>query len=189
MRIGIDLQVLEQRKLTGIGKYALQIARHLLLLQSKHEFVLFVSATSPSFPPLARGGKLVVLPPKRIPFFTAHWEYAKIMEREKLDVLFGPANTLPLLYKPLSPSPELGALSPRQGRVTKRMTRCVITLHDLAIYKHPEWFPARQWFSTKFLVPKSIKRADKIIVPSQSTKKDLREMFGVSERKISVIPH
>lgn len=65
----------------------------------------------------------------------------------------------------------------------------VLTVHDLAIYKHPEWFPDGQWFSTKISYPSSLKLARHIIVPSLATKNDLMELFKVKADKISVIPH
>ena len=110
---------------------------------------------------------------KHIPFFTNHWARAREMKKAKLDVLHGVTNAFPL-------------------RITNQYeytnTKLVLTVHDLAIYKHPEWFARGQWFATKFLVPRSIKKADAIIAPSQTTKKDLMELFGVPPEKINVIP-
>lgn len=102
----------------------------------------------------------------QIPFWSRHVAFARDIKRQGIDVFHGPANVLPGFLK----------------------TKSVITIHDLAIYKHPEWFPTGQWFATKFVVPRSIRRADKIIVPSEVTKRDLMKLFAVSEEKIVVIP-
>ncbi len=174
MRIGIDLQVLSERR-TGIGNYAFNLVNALLSLNTAHEWVLF-APPSLTLPTWGRE-KIVILPEKRIPVWDSQMRYARIMRQEKLDVLHGPANVLPLTY-PFFVSPLAW------GRKST-----VITLHDLAIYKHPEWFPRGQWFATKIVVPQSIKKADKIIVPSQATKHDLQEIFQVREDKIAVIPH
>jgi glycosyltransferase involved in cell wall biosynthesis len=64
----------------------------------------------------------------------------------------------------------------------------VITVHDLAIYSHPEWFPSGQAFATRVVVPRSIRRSDAIIAVSASTSADLREMFGVDPERVAVIP-
>lgn len=193
MRIGIDLSVLAQQR-TGIGNYAFNLVRALLDLKTEHEWVWFVSSGLTSPIPSSRGGEtgeVVELPKKLLPFWSAHVTYARIMKKAKLDVLHGVANMVPLGFNLGKTSLRriTGALSPRQGRVIERMTRSVITLHDLAIYKHPEWFPRGQWLSTKLIVPRSIKKADKIIVPSEATKRDVMELFGVAESKIAVIPH
>src|SRR3989344_5645819 len=168
MRIGIDLQVLGQREFTGGARYAYNLAKQLLLLGTNHQFVFFLPEDSKVRQEFqGRGAVVITLPDKKLPFVTAHWQYAHLMRRAKLDVLHGPANTLPLFYR----------------------GRSILTIHDLAIYKHPEWFPGRQWFSTRLVVPQSIEIAGKIIVPSEATKRDLIELFHVSSFKISVIPH
>ena len=93
---------------------------------------------------------------RKLPFWDAHVRDAAIFRKAELDLLHSPAYTTPLFYR----------------------GETVITIHDLAIYKHPEWFPPRQWFSTKLLVPISIKRASHIITISESSKKDIIELFG-----------
>lgn len=65
----------------------------------------------------------------------------------------------------------------------------VLTVHDLAIYRHPEWFPDGQWFSTGFSYPQAVRSAAHIIVPSASTKNDLIELFKIDQRKITVVHH
>ena len=55
------------------------------------------------------------------------------------------------------------------------------------IYKHPSWFPRGQAFSKKLLVPKSVKKAKKIIAVSQATKKDLIKKFKAPAKKINVV--
>ena len=65
----------------------------------------------------------------------------------------------------------------------------VLTVHDLAIYRHPEWFPDGQWFSVNLAYPLAVKMAKRIIVPSLATKADLIKLFKIKEKKIAVIPH
>jgi glycosyltransferase involved in cell wall biosynthesis len=213
MRIGIDLQVLSQKQRTGVGNYALNLARALLKLETKHKFIFFVSDEHDLPQPLLmthsaslrvtlslveqvrRGlkGEVVVLPPKKFPFWSAHVTCANLMKRARLDVLHGPANVLPWFYESDTNTRihtnDTNDYSRHSREDSRHSGRSVITIHDLAIYLHPEWFPRGQWFSTKLLVPKSIKRADAIIVPSQATKKDLISLFHVPCEKIRVIPH
>ena len=166
MRIGIDLTVLDHRR-TGIGNYAFHLASELLWMDAEHEWVLFVPGNIGDQRDWEDRAKVVKLPAKHLPIWSAHVRYARIMKEQKLDVLHGVANTLPLFYSGKS----------------------VITIHDLAIYKHPEWFERGQWFAKKIVAPRSIKKANKIIVPSVTTKKALIELFHVPEEKIAVIVH
>jgi glycosyltransferase involved in cell wall biosynthesis len=105
--------------------------------------------------------------PKRLPFWTAHISDRSRFLRAKLGLLHVLGGAAPIGYR----------------------HPYVLTVHDLAIYKHPEWFPEDQWFSTRVSYPSSIKLARHIIVPSIATKKDLLDLFKVKEEKIAVIPH
>lgn len=90
------------------------------------------------------------------------------MRLDGADLVHGPANALPLLRFGLPG---------------------VVTIHDLAIYDHPEWFPAGQWFATKIVVPQSIRQARIIICPSQATARSIRRLFAVDAERCHVIPH
>jgi len=83
-------------------------------------------------------------------------------------LVHGPANSLPLL----------GAGLPG-----------VVTIHDLAIYDHPEWFPAGQWFATRVVVPQSVRRARAVICPSTATMRAVVRHFQVEPDRCRVIPH
>jgi alpha-1,3-rhamnosyl/mannosyltransferase len=90
------------------------------------------------------------------------------MRGDGVQLVHGPANSLPLLGFGLPG---------------------VVTIHDLAIYDHPEWFPAGQWFATRVVVPQSLRRARAIICPSIATSKALVRHFQVDPRRCRVIPH
>jgi glycosyltransferase involved in cell wall biosynthesis len=81
---------------------------------------------------------------------------------------FGPAGALPL--------GRLGVPS-------------AITIHDLAIYRNPRWFPGGQPLSTRVIVPRSVLRADVLIAVSENTARDLVDIFGVERKRIQVVPH
>ncbi|TMB65565.1 MAG: glycosyltransferase family 4 protein, partial [Chloroflexi bacterium] len=65
----------------------------------------------------------------------------------------------------------------------------VVTIHDLAIYDHPEWFPAGQWFATRVVVPRSVHQARAIICPSTATREAVVRHFQVDPQRCRVIPH
>jgi len=106
-------------------------------------------------------------PLRRIPFLTSHISFRHEIKRAKLDLLHVLGGTPPLGYR----------------------GRYVLTVHDLLIYRHPEWFPDGQWFSTKISFPSAVKLARRIIVPSLTTKNDLLDIFHYPAERISVIPH
>jgi glycosyltransferase involved in cell wall biosynthesis len=90
------------------------------------------------------------------------------MRRWGATIIHGPANALPLL---------------RYG------FPAVVTVHDLAIYDHPEWFPGGQWLSVRVLVPESVKRSKLVICPSRATAESVMRIMRVPGERCRVIPH
>ena len=65
--------------------------------------------------------------------------------------------------------------------------KTVITVHDLAIYDHAEWFPSNQHFSTRVLVHRSFARASALIAVSQTTQNKLHELFPQTQGRVRVV--
>ena len=101
-------------------------------------------------------------------FVGRHLQWPARIRRLKPDAFFGPAGALPLR--------SVGCPS-------------VITVHDLAIYLNPGWFPGRQPLSTRLVIPRSLARADVIVAVSNNTADDIEELFGVPASRIDVVPH
>ena len=101
-------------------------------------------------------------------FIGRHLRWPAAIRRLKPDAYFGPAGAMPL------------------GRVG---CPAVITVHDLAIYKNPKWFPSRQPLATRLVVPRSVLRADVVIAVSENTARDIVDIFGIDRSRVEVIPH
>ncbi len=99
--------------------------------------------------------------------YTKYKRLTKFLADKKLDLLHGPANVTPLFY---------------QGPT-------VVTVHDLIIYDHPEWFPdgVSGWFWRRQLVPQAIKKATRIIAVSRYTKRQVARHFRRRPEDIDVI--
>jgi glycosyltransferase involved in cell wall biosynthesis len=100
-------------------------------------------------------------------FFGRHLAWPAQLRRRSFDAFFGAAGVLPLA--------SIGCPG-------------VVTIHDLAIYRHPEWFPSGQPLSTRVVVPASIRRAAAIIAVSQNSARTVQELFGVDAERVAVIP-
>lgn len=92
------------------------------------------------------------------------WEQFVLPARAKHKLLWSPSNTGPL-----------------------GVTRQVLTVHDLAVIDHPEFFNRRYAAWYRFLLPRLVHRVRRIIAVSQFTKQRLIEVFGVPEKRITVI--
>lgn len=180
MRIGIDCRTVldpDRGEGAGIGHYVDALVRALIEEGRGHEFTLFFDRHA--VPALrkemeARPGVEVRTFPfhsifGRIPVVQSHMVVSALFARARLDVLHGPANSTPLFYR----------------------GRTVVTVHDLAVYAHPEWFPSAfpglRSFSTRLVVPSSIARAARVIAVSESTKRDIIATFGTDAGKIDVV--
>ncbi len=67
--------------------------------------------------------------------------------------------------------------------------RSVMTVHDLAAFVMPHVFPRSKTPVKRWLMRQSVKRASRIIVPSQATRNDLLNILNVPSEKVHVIPH
>jgi glycosyltransferase involved in cell wall biosynthesis len=65
----------------------------------------------------------------------------------------------------------------------------VVTIHDVAVLRHPETF--NRWTRTysAFALPRVVRAADAIVVGSQFAADEVRELLGVAGRKVRVIPY
>ena len=63
----------------------------------------------------------------------------------------------------------------------------VVTIHDLSFERDPKLMGPRDRFFFRTMVPRSVRRADRVIAVSGQTKQDVIEHYGVEERKIVVI--
>src|SRR3989344_1009011 len=172
MRIGIDcrtiLNVLGGER-AGVGHYTYYLVKNLLTLDKKNDYVLFFDNRFKDAQEFQKykNVKIKFFPfyqyKKYLPIAYSQMLIGAVLNRENLDLFHSPANTLPLYYQ----------------------KKTVVTVHDLGIYKFPEFFPkkflTRQTLATKILVPRSLLKASKIIAVSKNTKKDIIEEFGLPE--------
>ena len=177
MRIGIDCRTILNPKAgeqAGVGHYTYYLVKNLLRVDKKNEYVLFFDSHAINIEEFKQKNVSIKVFPffkhkRYLPFSYSHMLVSAFLEKAKLDIYHAPANIIPLKYRGLS----------------------VVTVHDLAIYDHPEWFPTKfftkQIFATKVLVPASLKKAKKIIAVSKNTKKDIGRLFDLPAGKINVI--
>jgi glycosyltransferase involved in cell wall biosynthesis len=65
----------------------------------------------------------------------------------------------------------------------------VLTVHDLSFERHPELMSPRDRLLFRLLVPRSVRRAERVLTGSERTKRDLVERYAVSETKVVVTPY
>jgi len=78
---------------------------------------------------------------------------------------------------------SLASTAPAWGRF-----RRVVTVHDLIYARFPEAHSGIRDRGMRVLVPLAVRRSDRVIVDSQSTRADLVELLGTSSGRIDVVP-
>ena len=63
----------------------------------------------------------------------------------------------------------------------------VVTVHDLAVLRHPELFNGWTRRYSRTLVPRVVRRARHVITVSEFTKREVVELLGVPEERVRVI--
>lgn len=169
MKIAIQAADLDHERIDGTRVYLKELLKRFGQLDTKTDFFLYHRNTfNQSLAPPAYRNYHV----KQCPFPMAWMQtrFAWELFREKPDKLFLPIQAAPFFI-------------PRNIEVTA-------TIHDLAFKHYPETFPKWDLWKLNFLLNTAVKRADKLIAVSQSTKNDLLKFFPkLSEKKIKVIHH
>ena len=173
MNIGIDArELLGQR--TGVGRYLANLCAEWKKLprDTSYRFTLYAPAdgSDPSVlgPPFDTGpigpfGYKAV--PGKGGSFWEQFQLAEAINYCPPDVLFAPAYSMPL-------------------RVTVPV---VLTIHDISFTTHPEWFPWREGARRRWLTLQSARRATKVIVVSEFTRRELIIEFGLPSDRVSVV--
>ena len=75
-----------------------------------------------------------------------------------------------------------------RGPVVTRVP-LVVTVHDLAVFRHPEAFNTWSRLYGPHVIPRVIRAARRVIAVSEFTKRELVDLLRVPEEKIRVIPN
>ena len=65
----------------------------------------------------------------------------------------------------------------------------VVTLHDLAVLRHPKTFNRWTRSYSRILLPRIVEAATRVIAVSSFTAAEAVELLGVDEEKLRVVPH
>ena len=153
------------RPRAGMGTYTREILAALAAARPQHRLTVFLP------PGVARPLEAPQIAYREQPaarFAGRHLQYPRRVGRLGAGAFFAPAGHLPLAD---SGVPE------------------VVTVHDLAIYRRPDWFPGGQQLAVRWVVPRSLRRADALVAVSENTAADLVELFGVDPERITVAHH
>jgi len=152
MKIGIQISS-NLGKRTGVGEYIYQLLKHLPMVDDYKNHQFFIYNRNNLKWPFSFGWTQIRL----------SWE----MLKNKLDVLFIPTHTYPLIHP----------------------KKLIIAIQGLEFEVVPKNYGFIKRKILRFLTKRNAKKAERIIVPSQTTKNDLVKYYKINPEKIFVIYH
>lgn len=149
----------------GSSEFCYQLLSSLYSLDKKNRYTIFLPVNpSADLPKESKTWRYAVLAAKKL--WTLFALGKKLREyRGKMDVFFSPTHYLPLKV----PCPS------------------VISILDVSYIYFPALFKKRDFYQLKVWGKYSIKKADRIITISYSSKNDIIKAYGVNEAKITVV--
>ena len=163
MRIAIDASRTTVARVTGTEHYALRLIHTLIQQNSTHHITLYFRDQPP--PGLFPDTDHVVYRIIPLPRLWTHLRFALELWRNRPDITFVPAHTLPLVFP----------------------GRAIVTVHDLGFKYFPQAHPAGQRYYLDWTTRYSARRACVILADSQATANDLSRFYGLSSGKIRVV--
>ncbi len=165
MLIGIDGNEANVSQRVGVNQVAYELIKHLSLLQTEHQFVVYLKDRPlPDMPPANANFSYEVFGPPKAWVLTGLT--MRLFKKNRPDVLFSPSHYIPLL----SSVPQ------------------VFSIMDLSYEKFgQEYFRQYDLQQLRRWTRLSTKKARKILTISHATKADIIEHYNTPPEKISVI--
>jgi glycosyltransferase involved in cell wall biosynthesis len=166
MKLGVDALRLGGQRL-GIGRYIEYLVKYWAkMAQTSDHIILYLRDPLGKHDlPLTEAFQLELVQPRLTGLLWQNLFLSRQAHVSGVDVLFGPSYTVPLTYR----------------------GRCVVATHSLneAQSEAHSW-----WYHLTYapLYRMSARKADCVIVPSQSTKNEVQVHYGIPADRIAVVP-
>jgi glycosyltransferase involved in cell wall biosynthesis len=169
-RIAFDARYINDRY-HGIGRFAFQLLKHMVLMASEYDFIIYRS----KFPDGRFKWNEITTSPNvsiRVGSRPIYWPHEQLLwpiffKRDSIDLFHSPYFNIPLLTR----------------------TPVIMTVHDMIFERIPQYMP-NAWLRPyyKFLMLSGLRKSAKIITVSKSTAVDLRTIYQFPEEKLAIIP-
>lgn len=173
MKIGIDITPLLWGNKAGIGWYSYHLIKNLIKIDEENKYILYGCCIKKYrvkyiLKKEFETGNFCI----SLKFFSNKIYNYTVQTFLPIEFFFGKFDIIHTLH-PFSPLNIFG--------------KQVITIHDLTPIINPDWFLPLHSQKFRFIISKAIKRVDKIIAVSYSTKNDIIKHFKINPEKIEVV--
>jgi len=160
MRFSIDAHAMG-RKLTGNEVYVRNLLNCYPALDSSNEYVAYLSEQDAG---RHLDDRIQTRGVSKNPFKRLGWDLTRHLRRDQPDLLHVQYTA------PLSCPVPL-----------------VVSVHDVSFVERPEFFPAARVFQLQRTVPRTIRRAARILTPSEFSARAIQRVYGTPAEKITVV--
>ncbi len=171
--IGLNLVFLVPGETGGMEVYARELIPALLAAAPQLRFTAFVSREAAA---ASDGPWGELLPAVTVPVHARN-RVQWVLGEQTLLVPLAVRARVELLHSLASTAPLWGPF------------RRVTTVHDLIYARHPEAHSGLRDRGMRMLVPAAVRRSERVIAISQSTRSDLIELLGTRPDRIDVVPN
>ena len=162
MRFTVDAHAIGQ-KLTGNETYVSNLLRCFTSLDRESEFIAYISH------PSAENGipsRVQVRLVSENPYRRLGFDLPRRLRQDSPDLIHV-QYTAPLFC----------------GR-----TPVVVSVHDVSFLSHPQYFTSFRRKQLRFTVQRTVRRAAKVLTPSEFSRKCILDAYGLDESKVTVMP-
>lgn len=166
MKIGLDLRMIDGG--SGISRYITELTQQILTLDKTNQYVLFFNELTPQLKSIyEKFGHPMIETKIKHYSMAEQLSFVSVLNKENLDLVHFPHFNAPVLY----------------GK------KFVVTIHDLTHTKFPGKKTTHMLHRAAYNLTmlNAIKRSNKIIAVSASTKSEVQEYFKVDSNKIQVV--
>lgn len=177
LHVGINAQLVsfaQTYRNAGVSRYTYTLLDGLSRAEAPQRYTAFVApgeAAAAGKSPLATSGRIELAAstwPTAKPQQRILWEQLALpgeLRKREIDVFHSPVNVLP----------------------ERLPCASVVTVHDLAFVHYPEFFRRARRMYQRTFTARSVRAATLVVAVSESTKRDLAEVFLAPEERLRVI--
>ncbi len=165
MRVGVEGRTF-QGPLYGVARFLKNVLAHMARMGEDDLFLVYLSREAED--PGIKAPNVMFKVLRGAPGIT--WRHLRMpleMRRDDVDVHFSPTYFVPLW----------------------RVCPEVVVVHDISFKAHPEWFKRDRRFLFDDIFWRAVKRADRVITPSEFSRGEIVLHLGIDPGKIKVVPN
>ncbi len=150
---------------TGVGRSIENVLKELVPMMPDEKFIALSREPIDKYVP----PNIVqhVLSPDRGYFRWQNGPFRRKLKQIQPDILIASNYTLPVLSR----------------------WKSILIVHDVSFVSHPEWYSTKESLKKKFLVQRSVRKAEYVVVVSRTVKGELMKYLDVEPGKIEVVYH